>query len=848
MYRKYAEEMSRAEPDRSRSDSVGAMVGMVGHNKRVLVLGSRTPDLIAALAGQACRVVAFGVDPQVADVAAAHCERMVTGELEALKLASLVPPGVQGRPGTSKPPKGVGEASSAPYDVVVFDESLDHLADPLSVLRAARPLLVPAGCVIACIPNAGHGAMRLSFLAGLFPYSAGDVAGQPESKGRVRFFTRESLGALFEAAGLVLVGLERVTAGIFDTEIALSAEDFSPAVLEEIKADPDSETYRFVANAVVDNGLEAVRLLQARDEEKLRDLAALRVQCGALEADRDRWLSKTQALDAELELWKAQAHALEAERAEWLPRYEDCKLQLAGLRRRAQTAEQRLAEVQAVTARLEAEIASTRSDRDAWRRQAEQLAGARSRISAASLRRRGVEAARTAWSSVPEPYRRVARPALQRLGVPIIGAPTGARASTPWTEPVPEVPPGKGPGGRSGSAPEARERVSVLIPTLNAGAEFARNLDSIAAQEGLGSLEIIVVDSGSSDATRQVAEDRGARVMSIPPGEFNHGGTRNLLAELAEGDVLLLTVQDARLMGRHAIRDLARTLRSEPRVAAVSARAIPRRDADLFAAFLTVSHQEWVTNHYRSDLSAFAQASNPAERRVACLVDNVCAAIDREAWEQVRFRELAFAEDLDFGLRAAQRGWRLLPSFDVGVVHSHNREATYHLRRIVVDRLFLGGLLGDTSFHPASGAGIDAVATAARALLNEIEAASRSASTGVHRVSLDRFLSGVTAALAGKPARSAPTGELASLDELLAGEGEGSGSPALAQMLRADLVGYLQVPDLAQFARAHPAVPVDDAQAFLAKLSTRVIGTAVGDALRADPSPSPLGARLRAGV
>ena len=72
--------------------------------------------------------------------------------------------------------------------------------------------------------------------------------------------------------------------------------------------------------------------------------------------------------------------------------------------------------------------------------------------------------------------------------------------------------------------------ISVLIPVKNGGEDLARCLDRIAAQRVDDAVEVIVVDSGSSDGSVALARARGAVVHEIPAREFDHGATRNRAA------------------------------------------------------------------------------------------------------------------------------------------------------------------------------------------------------------------------------------------------------------------------------------------------------------------------------
>jgi rSAM/selenodomain-associated transferase 2 len=59
---------------------------------------------------------------------------------------------------------------------------------------------------------------------------------------------------------------------------------------------------------------------------------------------------------------------------------------------------------------------------------------------------------------------------------------------------------------------------SIVIPTLNAGMSLGHTLESLKQESIDGTVEIIVVDGGSDDATVAVATEFGARVLRAPRG------------------------------------------------------------------------------------------------------------------------------------------------------------------------------------------------------------------------------------------------------------------------------------------------------------------------------------------
>src|SRR6266850_1200176 len=88
------------------------------------------------------------------------------------------------------------------------------------------------------------------------------------------------------------------------------------------------------------------------------------------------------------------------------------------------------------------------------------------------------------------------------------------------------------------------KRCAVVIPTKNGGPLFRRVVEGLQQQTCWSEVELIVVDSGSSDDTVAIARSGGAIVHTISPADFDHGATRDYGISLTSCEFILLTVQD----------------------------------------------------------------------------------------------------------------------------------------------------------------------------------------------------------------------------------------------------------------------------------------------------------------
>src|SRR5574339_1243044 len=80
---------------------------------------------------------------------------------------------------------------------------------------------------------------------------------------------------------------------------------------------------------------------------------------------------------------------------------------------------------------------------------------------------------------------------------------------------------------------------SIVIRAYNQEAHLGRLLEGIR-QQTIKDVEIILVDSGSTDETVSIAESFGARVVRIPSAEFTFGRSLNFGVRAATRDLVVI--------------------------------------------------------------------------------------------------------------------------------------------------------------------------------------------------------------------------------------------------------------------------------------------------------------------
>jgi glycosyltransferase involved in cell wall biosynthesis len=239
--------------------------------------------------------------------------------------------------------------------------------------------------------------------------------------------------------------------------------------------------------------------------------------------------------------------------------------------------------------------------------------------------------------------------------------------------------------------------VSVVIPTYNAGSELRPLLRKLLAQKGLKSIEVVIVDSGSTDGTAELSAQLGCKLVKISQSEFSHSYSRNVGADASSGELLVFMVQDAYPIGEYWLFGLARCLfrpqLKGAQLSAVSCAEYPRTDSELFYDILLKVHYDFIGCSDRDRVGYFRSDDHVDLRRQGQLSDIACA-IPKRLFDKYHYVG-QYGEDLTLGIRLIRDGYLVGMLSSIRVTHSHRRESAYYLRRAFVDIVFLVDIFPD---------------------------------------------------------------------------------------------------------------------------------------------------------
>lgn len=159
--------------------------------KTVLETGCSTGFLSRQIAVDGARIVGIEIDREAAELAKGNCQRVLSCDLNSPEWVTVI-----------------GER----FDLVTFGDVLEHLNNPLAILRQTRELLNPGGRVLICLPNIAHWTIRAKILVGRFRYQSVGILDFTH----MRFFTIESAREMMSEAGYRILWFRPIIGGRYN--------------------------------------------------------------------------------------------------------------------------------------------------------------------------------------------------------------------------------------------------------------------------------------------------------------------------------------------------------------------------------------------------------------------------------------------------------------------------------------------------------------------------------------------------------------------------------------------------------------------------------------------------------
>jgi rhamnosyltransferase len=224
-----------------------------------------------------------------------------------------------------------------------------------------------------------------------------------------------------------------------------------------------------------------------------------------------------------------------------------------------------------------------------------------------------------------------------------------------------------------------------VIPTRNGGAAFIPLCRHLARLRERFALDVLVIDSSSTDGTAEHAARAGLRVHRIDPAEFGHGRTRNLGVQMTTGDIICFLTQDVLPCTPDWPLRLAEAL-SDTTVAGVYGRQVPRDASTMEMYFVSL-------NYPAEPLRFDPQPGGHHPRPGRVLFSNAFSAVRRELALRIPFvDDVPVSEDQVWAHHVLAAGYSVAYEPRAEALHAHR----YSLRGLFRRTSLVGEALRST--------------------------------------------------------------------------------------------------------------------------------------------------------
>lgn len=196
---------------------------------------------------------------------------------------------------------------------------------------------------------------------------------------------------------------------------------------------------------------------------------------------------------------------------------------------------------------------------------------------------------------------------------------------------------------------------SIVIRAYNEEGHIERLLEGIR-QQTLNDVEILLVDSGSTDGTLSIAESFGARILHIPSAEFTFGRSLNVGMQASTRELVVIASAHVYPIYPDWLESLLRPFEDETIALTYGKQRAPK----------TAPFSERQIYH-----QWYPDVSKPRQATAFC--NNANAAIRKCLWESNPYDEtLTGLEDLAWAKWAKDQGYDIAYVAEAEIVHIHD--------------------------------------------------------------------------------------------------------------------------------------------------------------------------------
>jgi len=203
--------------------------------------------------------------------------------------------------------------------------------------------------------------------------------------------------------------------------------------------------------------------------------------------------------------------------------------------------------------------------------------------------------------------------------------------------------------------------ISIVIRTKNEGKNLQSTLEKIFSQKIDKDFEVIIVDSGSTDNTLEIAKKFNCRILKIPSEKFTYPYALNFGTENANGNLIVYLSAHCPAVNNYWLYHLTKHF-SDPNVAGVFGREIPIKGLNPVYEYFQLSEMF------------------PSNGNTYILFSNANSCIRKKVWEKYKFDErvpkkrkqiLLIGEDQIWAKEVKKRGYKIVYEPQSIVYHSH---------------------------------------------------------------------------------------------------------------------------------------------------------------------------------